>query len=255
MPTMGALHPGHLSLLRNAKSRCDIVVCSIFVNPTQFNDASDLEKYPRPIEQDTALLESISCDVLFLPDVEEMYGENEHWHIDLGSLETMWEGAFRPGHFQGVTQVVYKLFQIVQPHYAFFGQKDFQQCMVVRRLVDIMQVPVRLVICPIERSREGLALSSRNVRLSDHGLRDALDLSKALRLVRHGAKEQGLSKSKLAANALLDENPNIQVEYFAICKPDTLLEVKECEGEQLVALIAAYIEGVRLIDNMLIDCQ
>src|SRR5690606_29295165 len=152
VPTMGALHEGHLSLINEAKKQSDLVVCSIFVNPTQFNDPKDLEKYPRPIEQDIALLESAGCDVLFLPSVEEMYpSPQEEWHIDLGQLDQIWEGEHRPGHFQGVTQIVYKLFQIVQPDAACFGQKDFQQIMVIQKMLDITKLPIQIIICPIIR--------------------------------------------------------------------------------------------------------
>ncbi|MGH2624719.1 MAG: pantoate--beta-alanine ligase, partial [Sphingobacterium sp.] len=158
IPTMGALHEGHLSLINYAKPLSDITIASIFVNPTQFNDPNDLAKYPRPIEQDIVLLESVNCDILFLPLIEEMYPEHdEPWHIDLGELDTIWEGERRPGHFQGVTQIVSKLFNLVQPDQACFGQKDFQQVMVIQKMIQIKQMKVKLLICPTVRSEKGLA--------------------------------------------------------------------------------------------------
>lgn len=255
VPTMGALHEGHASLLETARSHCEVVVCSIFVNPTQFDDPKDLEKYPRTTAADVALLESAQCDVLFLPAVDEMYGEDESWHLDLGNLERVWEGAFRPGHFQGVTQIVYKLFKAVRPDLAFFGQKDFQQCMVVQRLVEQKTLPIKLVICPTARAADGLALSSRNARLSAQGLEDALWLSRALRMIQSDVKKVGLEKARASALAFLGQNGNIRLEYLAICSKSDLQEAHACQEEQLVALVAAYVEEVRLIDNMLIDCQ
>ena len=170
VPTMGALHEGHLSLINFAKPSTDVTICSIFVNPTQFNDPKDLEKYPRPIENDIALLESVGCDILFLPSVEEMYPENDpQWQIDLGDLDRIWEGEHRPGHFQGVTQIVYKLFDLVKPNQACFGQKDFQQVMVIQRMLEIKNLDIKLLICPIVRNEKGLALSSRNARLTEAG--------------------------------------------------------------------------------------
>ncbi|MGB4774102.1 MAG: pantoate--beta-alanine ligase, partial [Daejeonella sp.] len=163
VPTMGALHDGHLSLIEIAKSKTDLVVCSIFVNPTQFTDLNDLKNYPRPVETDINKLEAISCDVLFLPEVEEMYNKDEIWQLDLGGLDQVLEGKIRPGHYQGVTQIVYKLFEIVKPDFAFFGQKDYQQFMVISKMVNLLNMPVKLVVCPIIREDDGLAMSSRNI--------------------------------------------------------------------------------------------
>jgi pantoate--beta-alanine ligase len=159
VPTMGALHNGHLSLIARAQQQTSLVVCSIFVNPTQFNDPKDLEKYPRPIESDIAKLEGAGCDVLFNPEVSEMYAGNEQWHLNIGELESLLEGASRPGHYQGVTQVVNKLFDIVQPDLAFFGQKDYQQYLVINKMIELLNLPVKLVMCPIEREPDGLAMS------------------------------------------------------------------------------------------------
>ncbi|MFD2553739.1 pantoate--beta-alanine ligase [Sphingobacterium tabacisoli] len=255
VPTMGALHEGHLSLIREAQAVADIVVCSIFVNPTQFNDPKDLEKYPRPIENDIALLQNEACDILFLPSVEEMYPTpNEHWAIDLGDLDTLWEGAQRPGHFQGVTQIVYKLFHLVQPHIACFGQKDFQQVMVIQRMIDLKQLPITLNICPIVRSEKGLALSSRNTRLSEQGKEDALVLFTVLDKVKNDFANKSIEQLQQDAIATLTAQPEVTLEYFAICETRTLHQATNKDNsKKYVALVVAWIEGVRLIDNMLLN--
>src|SRR5476649_2925499 len=151
VPTMGALHQGHLSLIERAQQQNDVIVCSIFVNPTQFNDPKDLEKYPRTLDADTRMLEQVNCDVLFSPSVKEIYDTNEQWHLNIGELEHLLEGKFRPGHYQGVTQVVYKLFTLANPDTAFFGQKDYQQFLIIRKMTELMNLPVKLVMCPIVR--------------------------------------------------------------------------------------------------------
>jgi pantoate--beta-alanine ligase len=256
IPTMGALHEGHLSLLNYAKPISDIRVCSIFVNPTQFNDPKDLEKYPRPIENDIRLLESVDCDILFLPSVDEMYPDkNEVWHLDLGELDQIWEGEKRPGHFQGVTQVVYKLFTLVQPDIACFGQKDFQQVMVIKRMIAMKDLPIQLAICPIIRDRDGLALSSRNARLSEAGKRTALALSRSLQYVKDHIHDPILLKDiKDKALQILTDTDGLSVEYFAICESSSLKEVNHIDfSKQHVALVTAWVEGVRLIDNMILN--
>lgn len=256
IPTMGALHEGHLSLLNYAKPISDIRVCSIFVNPTQFNDPKDLEKYPRPIENDIRLLESVDCDILFLPSVDEMYPDkNEAWHLDLGELDQIWEGEKRPGHFQGVTQVVYKLFTLVQPDIACFGQKDFQQVMVIKRMIAMKDLAIQLAICPIIRDQNGLALSSRNARLSEAGKRTALALSRSLQYVKdHIHDAIPLAEIKDKALQILTDTEGLTVEYFALCESSTLKEVNHIDfSKQHVALVAAWVEGVRLIDNMILN--
>jgi len=256
IPTMGALHEGHLSLLNYAKPISDIRVCSIFVNPTQFNDPKDLEKYPRPIENDISLLESVDCDILFLPSVDEMYPDkNEVWHLDLGELDQIWEGEKRPGHFQGVTQVVYKLFTLVQPDIACFGQKDFQQVMVIKRMIAMKDLPIQLAICPIIRDQDGLALSSRNMRLSEAGKRTALALSRSLQYVKdHIHDPIPLAEIKKEALKILIDTDGLSVEYFAICESSSLKEVNHIDfSKQHVALVTAWVEGVRLIDNMILN--
>lgn len=255
VPTMGALHEGHLSLINYAKPLTDITVCSIFVNPTQFNDPKDLEKYPRPIENDIALLESVGCDILFMPTVEEMYPENDpEWHIDLGNLDQIWEGEHRPGHFQGVTQIVFKLFDLVKPNQACFGQKDFQQVMVIQRMIDIKKLDIKLLICPIIRSEEGLALSSRNARLSEEGKENALALITALRFIKDNLEQKSVAELLDGAKEILASNPAVELEYLSICETSTLAPVDNIEtGKDYVALIAAWVEKVRLIDNILLS--
>ena len=255
VPTMGALHEGHLSLINYAKPLTDITVCSIFVNPTQFNDPKDLEKYPRPIENDIALLESIGCDILFMPTVEEMYPENDpEWHIDLGNLDQIWEGEHRPGHFQGVTQIVFKLFDLVKPNQACFGQKDFQQVMVIQRMIDIKKLDIKLLICPIIRSEEGLALSSRNARLSEEGKENALALITALRFIKDNLEQKSVAELLDGAKEILASNPAVELEYLSICETSTLAPVDNIEADKdYVALIAAWVEKVRLIDNILLS--
>lgn len=254
VPTMGALHEGHLSLIAEAQGIADVVVCSIFVNPTQFNDPSDLEKYPRPEENDLRLLTGVGCDVVFMPSVEEMYPANDApWHLDLGTLEKIWEGEKRPGHFQGVTQIVYKLFSLVQPDVACFGQKDFQQVMVIQRLIDIKGLPIEIHICPTVRSNEGLALSSRNLRLSEAGKKKALALYRALNHIKQYFTERALDMLKKEALEILETEGEIDVEYLAICETRSLQEITHIRpGKEHVALLVVWVEGVRLIDNMLL---
>lgn len=255
VPTMGALHEGHLSLIKEAQQVADVVVCSIFVNPTQFNDPSDLEKYPRPEENDLGLLQEIQCDVAFIPPVEEMYPETEGpWHLDLGDLEHVWEGEKRPGHFQGVTQIVYKLFRLVDPDMACFGQKDFQQVMVIQRLIDIKNLPITLHICPTVRNEEGLALSSRNMRLSAAGKHKALALYRSLRHIKQYFKDHDLNILRQEALEILHQEKEIDIEYLAICETRSLQEIDRIDPDKKhVALLVAWVEGVRLIDNMLLD--
>ena len=255
VPTMGALHAGHLTLVQRAKSVTDVVICSIFVNPTQFNDPKDLEKYPRPIEADQALLKSVDCDVLFLPEVAVMYPDNDpHWEIDLGDLDKIWEGEHRPGHFQGVTQIVYKLFQLVEPDVAFFGQKDFQQVMVIQRMIAEMNLSVQLDIVPTSRDEKGLALSSRNARLSTDGIEKAYTLSKALRYIQAHVHEKEVDLLIQEATDMIEAITGIELEYLSICETQTLKPTPKIQdGKEYVVLIAAWIEGVRLIDNMLLQ--
>jgi pantoate--beta-alanine ligase len=263
VPTMGALHEGHLSLLNKAATLADKVVCSIFVNPTQFNDPEDLKKYPRPIEKDIALLESVGCDVLFLPEVEEMYpakGEVEgDWEIDLGVLDQVLEGKERPGHFKGVVQIVYKLFKAVHPDVAVFGQKDLQQVLVIESLIRQKQLLIQLVMEPTKREQNGLAMSSRNIRLSETGKQQALALSQTLARTKTRIAEWQKGNGTLAeirdkAVEELHAASGVTLEYFALCDRKTLLDATEnTPAKDLVGLVAAWVEGVRLIDNSILD--
>lgn len=251
VPTMGALHSGHISLLATAKIITDEVVCSIFVNPTQFNDPKDLEKYPRPIESDIKKLESAGCDVLFNPPVNEVYAANEApWHLDIGPLENMLEGEFRPGHYQGVTQVVFKLFDIIKPDMAFFGQKDYQQFLVISKMVQLLNLPVKMIMCPIVREAGGLAMSSRNVHLSAEEKQNALALSQLLQMVKDNFAAHTLAELKQLAAGFMSTQPGLRMEYFELADGDTLYPAA-ADTKKVVALVAAWAGKTRLIDNMI----
>jgi pantoate--beta-alanine ligase len=251
VPTMGALHAGHLSLIKQAQQECDVVVCSIFVNPTQFNDPKDLEIYPRPIQDDIAKLEQIGCDILFNPDVNEMYADNEKWHLDIGELEGLLEGKFRPGHYQGVTQVVFKLFDIVKPDVAFFGQKDYQQVLVITQMVKLLNMPVKLVMCPIEREADGLAMSSRNIHLTANDRKHALVLSKTLNNIKANFDSNSIDELTTHAEEAINNEPGVTLGYFEISDGDTLLPANQ-NTKKIVALVAAMVGKTRLIDNVII---
>jgi pantoate--beta-alanine ligase len=251
VPTMGALHQGHLSLIQQAQQQCDLVVCSIFVNPTQFNDPTDLEKYPRPIQEDIKKLEAIGCDVLFEPAVNEIYDEHEHWHLAIGPLENLLEGKFRPGHYQGVTQVVCKLFSLVKPDTAFFGQKDYQQCLVIAQMVKLLQIPVKVEVCPIQREPDGLAMSSRNIHLTPQDRLHALVLYKTLSYVSKKFHIDNLAQLKSEAENTIKSEPGVELGYFEIADGDTLLPANT-NSQTIVALVAAKVGNTRLIDNIIL---
>lgn len=248
---MGALHAGHLSLIEQAQQFNDEVVCSIFVNPSQFNDPKDLEKYPRTIEADIKMLEQVKCDVLFNPEVDEIYDDNEQWHLNTGELEHLLEGKFRPGHYQGVTQVVFKLFNIVKPDTAYFGQKDYQQFLIVSKMVDLLSMPVKLVMCPIRREEDGLAMSSRNIQLTTDNRLHALILSKTLNWVKDNFESAPISELKTAAEQMIGTEPDVELEYFEIADGDTLHQATE-KTKNIIALVAARVGKTRLIDNVLL---
>jgi pantoate--beta-alanine ligase len=252
VPTLGALHQGHLSLLTLAQQRSDEVVFSIFVNPTQFNDPKDLEKYPRPIASDIEKLEQAGCDILFNPEVNEMYAGNEQWHLDLGELEHLLEGKFRPGHYQGVTQVVYKLFDIVKPDIAFFGQKDYQQFLVIQKMVELLHLPVELVMCPILRETDGLAMSSRNIHLSATDREHALLLSKTLNWLKQNFDRSMIPSLSGECEAIISAEPGVQLEYFEIADGDNLHNADQYT-KKIVVLVAAKVGSTRLIDNVIIS--
>jgi pantoate--beta-alanine ligase len=253
VPTMGALHAGHLSLIEAARNKTDIVVCSIFVNPTQFNDKKDLENYPRPIEEDLEKLRAFQCDILFLPEVEEMYNSSEFWKISLGDLDKILEGKIRPGHYQGVTQIVKKLFDTIRPEFAFFGQKDYQQVMVIAHMVRKMKIKVKLIICPIIREKDGLAMSSRNLYLSPVERKQSLALFHALTLAHDLFKTESLDEIKKRVRSFLDSCPGIETEYFEIFHARTFKPLKSKITEATIALIAARIGKIRIIDNIYLN--
>ena len=254
VPTMGALHQGHLSLISKSLTETGFTICSIFVNPTQFNNPDDLKKYPRMPEQDLQMLESAGCHAVFLPEVEEIYPTRPLTHFSFGPLEEVMEGSFRPGHFSGVGLVVSKLLHIVQPDKAFFGQKDLQQCRIIEQLVRDLGFNTLISIEPTVREADGLALSSRNLRLSASGRQSATHLYKALQqaanAIQGGARPETAQKEALS---YLNAIPELQPEYFCIVDGGTLQELNHVQQENTIAICtAAYVEGVRLIDNVLI---
>ncbi|WP_295799644.1 pantoate--beta-alanine ligase [Mucilaginibacter sp.] len=249
--TMGALHQGHLSLIELAQKHNDVIICSVFVNPSQFNDPKDLEKYPRTIEADIKLLEQGNCDILFNPGVNEMYDDNEQWHLNIGETEHLLEGEFRPGHYQGVTQVVYKLFNIVKPDAAYFGQKDYQQFLIISKMVDMLNMPVKMVMCPIKRETDGLAMSSRNIHLSADDRLHALVLSKTLNFIKDKFDSHGIPALKQEAAHLINAERGVELDYFEIADGDTL-HTATPDSEKIVALVAAKVGKTRLIDNVML---
>lgn len=250
VPTMGALHEGHISLIKKARSENDIVVCSIFVNPTQFNDPNDLAKYPRTIERDIELLKSAKCDILFAPSVEEIYPEKDTRVFDFGGLDKVMEGVYRPGHFNGVAQIVSKLFYIVKPHNAYFGKKDFQQLVIIKYITKKLNLPVNIVACETMRESDGLAMSSRNALLNKEEREDAILLSKALFFVKDNATQYSVAELKQKVNEILSISALIKQEYFEIVDTETLLSVNKIVPGKTVACIAAFVGNVRLIDNI-----
>jgi pantoate--beta-alanine ligase len=252
VPTMGALHHGHLALVEQARRECDVVVCSIFVNPTQFNNPDDLAKYPRTLEQDSALLESVGTDVLFSPAVSEMYAQAATLRLDFGELERVMEGASRPGHFNGVGLVVSKLFHIVQPDRAYFGQKDLQQVAVISRLVHDLSFPLEIVRCETVRDPDGLAMSSRNMRLSPAERTNAPALYQSLLLAKIALLEgQGPEEAKHTVATYLTNYPALKLDYIEVVNSDTLQPVNERQAPGQTALcLAAQLGPVRLIDNV-----
>lgn len=254
VPTMGALHAGHISLINESRGRCGLAVCSIFVNPTQFNNSKDLEKYPITLESDIDALEASGCNVLFLPDKQEVYPEGLTGlrTYDLGFLETLLEGKYRPGHFQGVCQVVDRLLQMVRPSCLFLGQKDFQQCMVITKLVEITGSSANIVICPTLREKDGLAMSSRNLRLNEAERIKATCIYDTLCFIRKELKPGYLEDLKERAVQYLTAE-GFKVDYVEIANASSLQLQSDWDGKTpLVALIAAYLNEIRLIDNMVL---
>lgn len=250
VPTMGALHAGHGSLITEAKEVNDLVVASIFVNPTQFNNASDLDKYPRSIDADCEILSALGCDAVFIPSVDEIYTEDFVLPpIDLGFLDQVMEGEHRPGHFQGVVQVVYRLFEIVTPTNAYFGLKDFQQVAVIRFMTTFFKLPIHIVAVPTIRESSGLAMSSRNLRLSHSEKIEAVKISETLNFAKKCAENHTPDETKKATIDFFNQS-NLKLEYFEIVDPISLVPLTESWVPKAVACIVAYCGEVRLIDNL-----
>ncbi len=252
VPTMGALHAGHISLMEAAKANSDAVVASIFVNPTQFGPNEDFDKYPRTFDRDCKLLETAGVDFLFAPSVEDMYPAGSATYVTVESLSGKLDGASRPGHFRGVATVVANLFHIVQPDVAFFGQKDAAQVAVIRRMVRDLNIPVKIVACPIVRESDGLAMSSRNVYLSQEQRKTALALSHSLKQVERNFREGERDVDRLVATGKqFFDGESVRLDYFSIVDPDSLEEIKTIDQPALAA-VAAYIGATRLIDNVIL---
>jgi len=255
VPTMGALHDGHIQLIKASKAVSSITICSIFVNPAQFNDPRDFEKYPKSTEKDIQLLERAGTDIVFLPAPEEIYpnGNKNLEKYDLGSLETILEGRYRPGHFQGVCQVMKRLLDIVQPDHLFMGQKDYQQCLVVQRLIGLMHIPVTFHAIATIREPDGLAQSSRNRRLNPDQRKHAIAISQSLNYIREHLLYDDADAVLRIAREKLDA-AHFKTDYISIAKAEDLQPIQSWNGkEKAVALIAAFQGDVRLIDNMLLN--
>lgn len=255
IPTMGALHQGHLSLIQKAAQECQLTVVSIFVNPTQFNDPSDFEKYPVTLDQDIQLLSQVKTDVLFLPSVKEMYpnGTGNLTNFDIGYLDTILDGKFRPGHFNGVCNIVETLLLAVEPDKLFMGEKDFQQCLVVKRLLELMKSSIQLVSCPTRRENNGLAMSSRNERLSKSAREKASAIHYCLQSIREEMNKRSFDDLQSHYSNYLNSN-GFETEYLLLADANNLQMLDEFDtSKKMVVLIATKIEGVRLIDNLRIN--
>lgn len=251
VPTMGALHAGHKSLVDCARKENDIVVVSVFVNPTQFNNKQDLATYPRTEERDCALLEAAGCDVVFMPAVEEVYPEPDNRQFDLGAVAEVMEGAHRPGHFNGVAQIVSKLFGFVEPDRAYFGEKDFQQIAVIRKMVQLEGFKLQIVACPIKREDDGLALSSRNVRLTAEQRQLAPNIYRVLKESCNFAKSHTVAETEKFVVDSLNALPQMEVEYYSIVDALTMQPVSDwADADSITGCITVYCGEVRLIDNI-----
>lgn len=251
VPTMGALHAGHASLVERAVKENDVVVVSVFVNPTQFNDKNDLKNYPRTLEADCELLERVGASIAFAPSVEEMYPSEDTRQFSFEPLDTVMEGACRPGHFNGVAQIVSKLFYAVEPDKAYFGEKDFQQLAIIREMVRQLALPVKIVGCAIVREKDGLAMSSRNTLLSAEERERALTISRTLFNSLDYAKEHSIAETKDFVEECIDNTAGLDLEYFQIVDGNSLQEIKEWgDSSYVVGCIALFCGKIRLIDNI-----
>ncbi len=256
VPTMGALHQGHISLIKASKETTDLTVCSIFVNPTQFNDPTDFQNYPSTLSADMDILLAVECEVLFMPSVKEMYpnGLSDPLKIDFGFIAQTLEGEHRPGHFEGMAQIVEKLLRIVKPDFLFMGQKDYQQQLIVGQLIKKRKFDTRLMVCPTLRESDGLAMSSRNVRLDKKSRKLAVKISETLKFIKTASAKPSNTLKQLEQEAInrLQAIKGIDPEYFSIRNATTLKPVRK-RTEKMVALTAVWIGGVRLIDNLLLN--
>lgn len=251
VPTMGALHQGHASLVERAVKENDVVVVSVFVNPTQFNDKNDLKNYPRTLEADCALLEKIGADIAFAPSVEEMYPTEDTRQFSFAPIDTVMEGACRPGHFNGVAQIVSKLFYAVEPDKAYFGEKDFQQLAIIREMVRQLDLKLEIVGCPIIREADGLAMSSRNTLLTADERQRALTISRTLFASLDYAAGNSLAATKAFVEEKINSTPGLELEYYQIVDGNTLQEINEwSDSDYIVGCIALFCGKIRLIDNI-----
>lgn len=251
VPTMGALHEGHAALVKRCVAENDIAVVSVFVNPTQFNNPEDLRLYPRTLDADCALLEKLGVDVVFAPDVDEMYPEPDTRVFDFGMLDKVMEGRFRPGHFNGVAQIVSKLFYAVKPDKAYFGEKDFQQLAIIREMVKQLQIPVEIIAVPIVREQSGLALSSRNMRLTPQQRETASEIFKILEMSADLIEKQSVEDVKKFVVNRINNHDALSVEYFEIVDGETLQAISDwTDSQYIVGCIAVFCGEVRLIDNI-----
>ncbi len=255
IPTMGALHKGHLSLIKKAKAENKIIVVSIFVNPTQFDKKEDLSNYPRTLERDLALLKTVNCDIVFVPSVDEVYNGNTiATHFDFDGLEFEMEGKHREGHFDGVGTIVKRLFEIVKPHKAYFGEKDFQQLQIIKKLVDKYHIPVHIIGCEIYRENDGLAMSSRNVRLTELQRKEAPFIYKTLKKATKKFKENSISEVIKWVEGEFEKNAVLNLEYFEIANIKNLKSAKRKSDKSIYrGFIAAFAGNIRLIDNIALN--
>ena len=251
IPTMGALHEGHLSLIDASLRSNDISVISIFVNPTQFNDRNDFKKYPRDIDKDLELIRLKGCDLVFIPAEEEIYPEKDQRVFDFGTLDKYMEGKYRPGHFNGVAQIVSRLFSIIEPDKAYFGEKDFQQLVIIKKLVQQLCIPVEIVSCPIIREPDGLAMSSRNRLLTPVQRKSTARISKVLMNAKSIARKMEIVRLKDYVTSEIDSDPNLKTEYFEIVLESDMIPLKKWpEKSPVIACIAVKAGHIRLIDNI-----
>ncbi|MGZ3904735.1 MAG: pantoate--beta-alanine ligase [Bacteroidia bacterium] len=254
VPTMGALHEGHISLIKASLKENKVTVCSIFVNPTQFNDKNDLARYPRMPEKDLKMLQENGCDIVFMPSVEEIYPTPDNRIFDFGITDKVLDGAHRPGHFNGVAQVVSRLFDIVKPNKAYFGLKDYQQCLIIKKLVAQLHLPVQIIPCPILRENDGLAMSSRNMLLSAEERKAASLIPKLMNEAKSLATKIPLTELKNKLLAEIKTEPLLKPDYLEFCDADTLQSVTEIKpGQKIICLTAIFSGKIRLIDNIVIS--